>query len=123
MIENEISTETISFEVSDHIPTIALTKSLRPRIIKNVPYWSRDERNLNVDNFLDELGNNLSLQTSQDSAEDNWNAFEQTLAATLNKHAPLTQMSRKKNRLRQKPWITRPLLQTIKYEQVLYKNA
>ena len=70
LIENEISTETISFEVSDHIPTIALTKSLRPRIIKNIPYWSRDERNLNVDNFLDELGNNLSLY-SQVCAEDN----------------------------------------------------
>ena len=37
-------------------------------------------------------------------------------------HAPLRQYSRKQRRLRQKPWITKLILKSVKHEQKLYSS-
>ena len=37
-------------------------------------------------------------------------------------HAPLRQYSRKQHRLRQKPWITKAILKSVKHKQKLYSS-
>ena len=49
-------------------------------------------------------------------------AFNNVILQIINKHAPITTVSRKQKRLMSKPWITKGLFVSIRHRQSLYKH-
>jgi len=48
--------------------------------------------------------------------------FLNTVANTIEAHAPLQNLSRKQRKLQTKPWLTREILNSIRHKQRLYKS-
>ena len=49
-------------------------------------------------------------------------AFNNGTLQIINKHAPITSVSRNQKRLMSKPWITKGLFVSIRHKQSLYKT-
>ena len=122
--ESRISTETISYDISDHMPNIIFTDHFqlqKPLIEKRI---IRDTRNFDINNFTMELNQKL-LQTPMNNLSGNemWNNFEGIFNSTLDNHAPFRLQSRKEAKFNHNPWITKEILKLIKTKQKLFNQA
>ena len=122
--ENKLITKTLAFDISDHLPNLTLIEFHKNKSKKTIrKTFTRDLKNFQPDQFLTDLQNNLDkLETNTTLAEESWNSFEQIFLQILNKHAPLRQHTRRENKLFNKPWLTRELLESIKTKNKLYKK-
>ena len=86
-------------------------------------------RNFSLEAFLIDMDNELSSLGQYCSSETNLASVNQdafNLANMFNSiigiHAPLSPMSRQKNRLSDKPWITRDIFSSIKTKNKFFKK-
>ena len=83
--------------------------------------FSTENFNYDVEQFVDRFIENLTEITT-----DNFNTvfdyFTKTYKRILDQHAPVKPMSRKKQRLHNKPWITKGILISIQNKQKLHKS-
>ena len=90
--------------------------------------YYRCKTNFNLNNFLADLQEALtSLFGNKDDGDHSnldvlFNQFLRIIKNTINLHAPLRQYSRKPRRLRQKPWITKAILKSLKHKQKLHSS-
>ena len=59
---------------------------------------------------------------SENNIENQLTELHSLITATIDKHAPLRNLTRKQKRLRNKPWLTKGLLISIKHKQRMYKS-
>ena len=124
LVDEEISSETISYDISDHVPVMCFTKAFVPFKAAPNPRWARSDKNFNVNRFLEDLDFKLrATPFSGSSGNLNWNLFEDIYLSTLNKHAPLILLPTNNRKQRNKPWITKSLQKSIRYKNKLYKKA
>ena len=81
-------------------------------------------KNFNQQEFSGELYDPvLSLElTNAQNANFAYSIFHKKFQSLLNKHAPLRFLSRREVKLKQKPWITKGILKSIKVKRNLLKN-
>ena len=87
--------------------------------------YKRDCSGFIEDDFLlemSEFGNGFLNVSDSISADELVNQFISQIKSTINKHAPLKQMSPKELQLRHKPWITTDIIRASKNKNILFKE-
>ena len=86
-------------------------------------------RNFSLETFLIDLDNELYSLSQDSSSETNTASVNQdasnlvnTFNSIIDRHGPLRPMSRQKNRLSDKRWITHGILTSIKTKSKLFKK-
>ena len=120
--QNHITAGILIDDISDHLPTFILIET---KNIKKVKSWKNTQRkNMNsieMENFLIDLQNSfLNWSCINSTVEEDFNRFNSTFELIVDKHAPKTTITRKQKKLRQKPWITKGLLKSIRHKNKLY---
>lgn len=91
-------------------------------------YMRRDKTNFNTDAYCDDLKNSLNelmLNQSLPNPENFDTCFDDFVSAikeTIDNHAPLKRLSRKEQKLKSKPWLTKGILVSIKCKRRLFKS-
>ena len=110
----------MSFNISDHLPNFTFTKSFTFQKPSIKQQWFRNGKHFEPEKFLQELKYNLETLLEENlAANDYWNSFVNIFNSTLNKHAPLKPLSRREQRLKHSPWMTKELITGIKHKQKL----
>ena len=111
-------------DVSDHLPTFCILKSnihrsFIPRIMM------RDMKKFNVEAFSEDVNNKLEYQSHSLNDDPNTEIHNILTAITeaTNLHAPLTKLSRKKMKIKAKPWLTKELLECISIKNKLFEQC
>ena len=121
----------LQYSISDHLPIFCIASSAKHKNpFKNSTHYYRNVKNLNGDVYRDDLYDTLTpivqkFQTSSISASNfalHFNNLVIGINKVIGKHAPLQKVSRKLSRIRQKLWMTKGLLISIKNKQKLYRN-
>ena len=125
-LNKSMHTYVLVSDISDHLPILALVKNFKPYY--NTPPTSliRDTSNFTFENFLIDLEDKLSdfeKKVSLQTAHDLFQKFLNIIKQSLQKHAPLKKASRKQQKLREKPWITRGILKSINHKNMLYQQS
>ena len=121
----------LQYFISDHLHIFCIASSAKHKnSFKHSTHYYRNIKNLNGDVYRDDLYDTSNpivqkFQTSSISAS-NFDFYFNNLVIGINKvikkHAPLQKVSRKLSRIRQKPWMTKGLLISIKNKLKLYRN-
>ena len=110
----------VMVDISDHLPVVCVTNI--PVKKHNPIKYYRDYSNFDQESYL------------QDINAVNWNAIYSNdlhetatkitdlIKSIADKHAPIRQLSQKKQKLCAKPWITNGILKSIKTKHKLYKT-
>ena len=77
---------------------------------------------IDLDNELFSINQDSSSETNTAIANQEASNLVYLFNSIINRHAPRRPMSRKENRLSDKPWITRGILTSIKTKNKLYKK-
>ena len=120
MSSREILTETILYDISDHLPNITFINthiSIKP---PNHKSFVRNLKHFKTEKFLSDLKTRLSCIPKL-SANSKWNYFEKTFQSILDKHAPMRLQTRKEVKRKFKPWITRGIINSLKTKYKLHK--
>ena len=140
-----------SSTIIDHIITNDLTRRLFPMIIRtdltdyyltavvaieniertqsqamknlrrDMSHFSSETFNTDVEQFANRFLENLT-ETTADNFNNVFDYFVNTYKRIVDQHAPLKCLSRKKQRLHNKPWITKGILISIRNKQKMYKR-
>ena len=120
---NDIKCKILIHDISDHFPFIfsvnTAPTSTTAKILKK-----RDMKFFYCENFLLDLSSAFDKSLLNKENFDAHIAFKQFIdifQITLNKHAPLRELTRREKKLRRKPWITHDVLNIIKAKNKLYK--
>lgn len=119
---NRLISGVIAVDISDHLPIFCTVEtSLRKQ---NGQLYFRDYSKFNPESYLQDISavdwnfisgkcNNLHETTARTI---------NTLKLIVNKHAPLKQVSRNKQKQLRKPWISKGMLKSIKTKHAMYKT-
>jgi len=94
------------WDISDHYPifcVVTLSKSFH-RIAKMT---FRDTQQFNIENALSELQITLSNMPSSEDVNSSLSTLLTSFENVLNKHAPLKTLSKRQERIKSKPWLTK----------------
>ena len=109
--------------ITDHLPVFVLVDKLIQKNIENVTY-RRGLKMFDPTKFSEDLQQVLCpyLTTSIDKAnlDDTLTNFVNDIKCTVEKHAPMRKLSRRKSKLIAKSWITKEILIFIINKQRLY---
>ena len=122
-----ISPFVLNHVITDHYPVMV---SVSQNVIKckTQPKFKRSLANFSADNFnadLHESLENLSetvLSIDENNVISVFEQFYSLVQTTIDKHAPLKQLSRKQKKLQSKPWISKGILKSIKRKQKMHKT-
>ena len=123
-----VSTKILTYDLSDHLPSITLFEKIPKNRIKNQTQVKQDLKNFDPENFLIELESNLE-QFKSNQYDENvdpnevWDKFENTFSKTVYSHAPLRKLSRKEKRIQSKPWLTKAIRKSIKTKNKMFSKA
>ena len=122
--QNKISSFTLSYDISDHLPVISFINfSKIPNYKTTQKNFTRDKKTFVTNDFLLELKNKLNLlNTTGLSGNQRWEDFESVFNSVLDKHAPLRTCTRREMKRKNKPWMSNELLNSVKIKQKLYKK-
>ena len=119
---NSLVSGILTIDISDHLPVFCMT-DIKVKKQKQKMYF-RDYSTFNADSFLQDVyaidWNDITIQCT-DLHEITALTID-TLKSIVNKHAPKKQTSRNKQRLLQKPWISKGILKSIKIKHTMYKT-
>ena len=120
---NDIKCKILIHDISDHFPFIfsvnTAPTSTSAKILKK-----RDMKFFGYKNFRLDLSSAFDkslLNKENFDAHIAFKHFIDTFQITLNKHAPLRDLTRREKKLRRKPWITYDVLNIINAKNKLYK--
>ena len=124
----------IDYHISDHLFVFAvlqfnkfynLDKNKKivttPKKFRKTKYFDAATYRDNLDCTLHYYMNHLPVLTP-DNYMSEFEAFSNVILQTINKHVPITIVSRKQKRLMSKPWFTKGLFVSIRHKQRLYKT-
>ena len=119
----------IEVDITDHYPILCIIE--KPRIKTNAKLeitHFRDKSAFSADAFNKDLYSNQTNSFSDqpaltaDSLNDLFHLFTSVILRTIDKHAPLKSLPRRKKRLFSKPWITKGILTSIKKRRAMFKS-
>ena len=117
----------LNYEITDHLPIfLALTSSPVSKEPSDALY--RSFKNFNENAYVNDLHSTLEnwFLFTPDLNESNFNIvfrdFVKSVQLVIDNHAPLKPYSRKQQRLRSKPWISKAIYTSIKWKQKLHRT-
>ena len=113
-----------SFELSDHLPKFFIIPNTKSHLT-NKPKYKRCIKKVGLEDFLIDLQENLSkidFKSTNTSVNNGVCSLTSIFKSILDKHAPLTPMSRRKKKLNDKPWMTKGILTSIKTKNKLFRR-
>ena len=118
-IENPISGNILEHISYDHLPNFVILE--HGQVNKNIKIKTRNMKNFNQNDFQNELLNPSLIHQIENAKDTNsaFNAYKKKFCQTINKHAPLRFLNKKEIKLRQKPWLTKGILISIKIKRTL----
>ena len=105
-------------ETSDHFLVFLILHKIKSAKKRNMK--KRNFKNFNNDMFLQDLETSISDSNHNRNVNNSFSNFFSIFASTVNKHAPIQNVSRKEFKLSTKPSITPAILKSIKRKQYLY---
>ena len=100
----------------------------KPPLKKKQELYVRDKSALNSELFCEDLASNLSIYFEKLPALNTGNhntifdGFSQTILSTIDIHAPKKKLSRRQERLQNKPWLTKGILMSIRKRRFMFKS-
>ena len=123
-LQTTVQVKILLSDITDHLPVFAWIK--KPHIPNNRPKKSfvRDMKSFRAESFTDDLYNKFNTITIDidDDINTIYNTFTKFLLEVINKHAPYKELSRRETKLKQKPWLTKDLLKSIRRKNKLYRK-
>ena len=127
-VNHDIVPRVICNSMTDHYPiTCKLSKIPVSRKHFNMPVY-RDKSKFCSEDFSEDLFSKLEnlMSCNLPLTRENFDAvFDQsveTIAGTIDRHAPQKRLSRKQAKLARKPWITKGILISIKKKNFMFKT-
>ena len=114
------SGNTIS-KITDHLPNFIFINNGNQHLMQRPSKMVRDFKNFDKDKFLQDL----QMMENFDNAQDpnyNYEKFQNHFLECLEKHAPLKKLSKRKEKMKRKPWINKEIIQCIRKRDKLYKK-
>ena len=110
-------------DISDHLPLLIEINN-KNHNLNNATLLRRNMKTFSQNTFLLELQKELKLLPNNIYSNVNSyvSNFIQIFQNTIDKHAPMTKLSRKEQKLQTKPWITKPIMKLIKHKNSLYRK-
>ena len=90
-----------------------------PKKFQKIKYFDAATYRDNLDYTLHSYMNHV---LTPENYMSEFETFNNVILQIINKHAPITTVSRKQKRLMSKPWITKGLFVSICHKQILYKT-
>ena len=112
------------FEQSDHLPAFFIIPDTKSHLT-NKPKYKRCMKDFDLEDFLIDLQEKFSkidFKSTNTSVNNDVYSLTSIFKSTLDKHAPLTPMSRREKKLSDKPWITKGILISIKTKNKLFRH-
>ena len=122
-----VKTALILDDLSDHFPVVAIVKS-KKKNVKNKCFYARNFANLNVNKLKDDAAVMITSITNKIDNDPNlcvnakFKLLQDGIENIINENIPLRKLSHREARLKQKPWITKGILRSIKTRNLLYKK-
>ena len=88
--------------------------------------FKRSMKNFKIEDYLldlDSAFSSIDITDLKSNISQGVSNFTSTFNSVLDKHAPLTALTRKEKRLKKKPWITPGILASIKTKNKLFKKV
>ena len=130
---HEITSYILLNDLCDHFPIKTRVKNAKALKTSNAKsMYARNTRKFMLENFLSDLDNCLLKFESyfndffvdkQPNANVLCDEFIDIFNRTLDKHAPLRKLTKRERKLKEKPWITKGILTSIKSKNKLYKDS
>ena len=123
---NDLTVQTeggnLTTSISDHFPQFAIIDNINKDQRRRTPIISRSYKNLNSDEFENELREIdwVTLLVNKTS-EESTNFFFNKINTLLDVMAPYKRLTRKEMKTENSPWITRGILKSIKNRDKLHK--
>ena len=104
----------MNYDLTDHLPVfVKISCSIKTSSSCKKPV--RSFAHFNPEQFREDLQANMQIfhnqfqNISENNIENQFIELHSLITATIDKHAPLRNLTRKKKRLRNKPWLTKGL--------------
>ena len=107
-------------DITDHLPVFCTIANKLPT--SNERKFIRDFSTFREELYIDDLNKVDFKNLITSDVNQSMNSIIETLKEITNKHAPLKKTSNSKQRLLQKPWISKCLLISIKKRQKMFKS-
>ena len=121
-IDKKIDSGNIIDKVSDRMPDFVLVKDII-EIKKYQRIKIRDMKNFNRKKYLRKLEEiNTMLLLQYKNVNEMFETFQNQFLSITDNNASIIILSRKKSILRQKPWLTKGILESIRIKKQLYKK-
>ena len=107
-------------DILDYFPVFAIICKMKPPSNQVDNYHERDMKKFDLENFLEQLDNQLSLVRNSFCTKSVNKQFDH-IVLILSEVASLRKATRKEKRLKLKPWITRGILKSIGFKNKLFQ--
>ena len=121
-----IRTIVIDHSITNHFPIMAIIdkklaiKNVSRKFVRSFKNFDPNNYNYDMQSQLNQFLPQLHTVTENDF-NNKFEKFYSIIILTIEKNAPLKKLCRKQQRLKNKPWITKSLLISIKKKQKLHK--
>ena len=122
-IINSVEAAILMSDISDHFPLLAIIKCSKA---KNLPETTKRRKLTpqNIENFVADIAVSLNpyYDTTTGDVNAQCNSLINQIVAVMDRHMPLEILSRKNQRLQNRPWITKGILSSIKTRNILFNQ-
>ena len=125
---HKIIPRVIYSSITDHFLIGCKVRQLNLFSRKMNTFFYRDKRKFCCKTYCEEMHSKLAnivlsnFPFQRDRSNDVFEMFVTAISDTIEKHAPLTSLSRKQARLARKPWITKGIFTSIKRKNSMFHS-
>ena len=126
---HQIKSFIFEVDVTDHYPILCKIVKRKSNFLKNhSDVYFRNKSKFTPEIFCEDLKNNLDFflfnlpLLTKGNFNENFEKFTNIVSSTIDKHAPLTKLSRRQLKLYSKPWLTKGIINSIKYKRKMFKS-
>ena len=122
---SKVNIKILIHDLSDHFPVLAWIENANLSKIRPKKQVRRDMKSFSEETFTQDLFialDNISVENS-DNVDDLFLQFTKTFINTIDKNAPYRELTRREQKIKQKPWITQKIRKAILKKNKLYKKS
>ena len=115
----------ITTSISDHLPQFIILENFKGSNLKRerISTTYRDFRYFNIDSFKKDLQEiNWNFATENNDIDLGFETFFRLFNKTLDRYAPIKKPTKKEEKIKSKPWITKCIQKSISIRDKLYKE-
>ena len=112
--------------ISDHLPQFIVTKNGKgdKPTNKTAKTTYRDYKNFDMESFkIDLQGIDWTFATQNNDVNLGFEAFLRLFNTTLDKHAPIKEFTKKEEKDKLKPWVTKGIKKSMSVRDKIYKQV